>query len=346
MKEARLWILGFSLVAVLLFAAGCAPKLMCAPPSSIIGNSCCIDADKDGVCDADAVPEEGQVEAQAPELQEPVAEGQEVVVEEELTPYESFAETFAAAWDGKSYNALRNLFVKDYRLKFSQNEFGFLARKVDSQIGMMQVRLMDVDGNTARYEVILPDKKLTVYANIAGEDGAFKHEPFYFFGNLSADAACLDDESCYVSFAVISGNRNYCDDAGSLKADCVAKFGVSKTMTQMIDECMEVSEYYTRAECLTQLAQDENDIEPCWQAGYDKQVFECMGLVAALRSNVDECNTFVAAKGYPGTRLQKTYCILGYVKETGDTDACAKIDRRGDTMLGSLQEGCYRLSFP
>jgi len=315
---------------------------MCAPPSSIIGNSCCIDADKDSVCDAEAVAEE-PVEAEAPE--EPVVEARPAVGED-LNSYESFAETFASSWDKKSYNALRNLFVKDYRLRFSQNEFGFMARKIDAQLDILQVRLIDVDGNTAQYEVVLPEKKVTVYANIVDESGEYKHEPFYFFGNISADAACLDDGVCYMSFATITGNRNYCEKAGDLKADCIEKFGVSKTMTQMIDECIEVSEYYTRADCLTQLALDENDIEPCWQAGYDKQVFECMGLVAASQGDVDKCDEFVAAKGYPGTRLQKTYCILGYVKKTTDTDACAKIDRRGDIMLGSLQEGCYRLSFP
>lgn len=342
MKGARLEIFVFSLAIVLLLAAGCAPRLMCAPPSSIIGNSCCMDADKDDVCDADVGAEE-PVEVEAPG--EP-AVGTPSVVEQDLTPYESFAETFASSWDKKSYNALRNLFVKDYRLRLSQNEFGFLARKIDAQLGILQVSLVDVEGNTARYEVLLPDKKLTVYANIVEESGEYKHEPFYMFGNISADAACLDDGACYMSFAIITGNRNYCEKAGSLKADCAEKFGVSKTMTQMIDECIEVSEYYTRADCLTQLALDENDIEPCWQAGYDKQIYECMGLVAASQDDVDKCNTFVASKGYPGTRLQKTYCILGYVKKTTDTDACAKIDRRGDIMLGAMQEGCYKMSFP
>jgi hypothetical protein len=342
MEEARHGIFVFSLAMILLVAAGCAPKLMCAPPSSIIGNSCCIDADKDNVCDADVVT---GVPADTEDPEEPAVETSPAV-EAEMTPYEGFAETFASSWDKKSYNALRNLFVKDYRLRLSQNEFGFIARKVDAQLGILQVRLVDVDGNTARYEVRLPDRKLTVYANIVDESGEYRHEPFYMFGNFSADAACLDDGACYMSFAVISGNRNYCEKAGSLRADCTEKFGVSKTMTQMVDECLEVSEYYTRADCLTQLALDENDIEPCWQAGYDKQVFECMGLVAASQGDVDKCDEFVAAKGYPGTKLQKTYCILGYVKETTDTDACAKIDRRGDIVLGAMQEGCYKLSFP
>jgi hypothetical protein len=344
MKGVRLGLLVFSLAMVFLLAAGCGPRMICSAPNVVIGNSCCMDADGDNACDS-VVETREQVEVQVPA--EPVVEEEpQAVWEELLSPYESFAETFASTWDNKGYNALRNLFVKDYRLRFSQNEFGFLARKVDAQLGIRQVRLIDVDGGTARYELLLPDKKLTVYAGIVEESGVYRHEPFYLFGNLSADSACLDDGSCYMSFAVISGNRNYCDKAGSLKAECVEKFGVSKTMTQMIDECVEITEYYTRADCLTQLAQDENDIEPCWRAGYDKQVFECMGLVAALRENVDECDRFVAAKGYPGTRLQKTYCILGYVKETTDTDACAKIDRRGDIMLGAMQEGCYKLSFP
>jgi len=103
---------------------------------------------------------------------------------------------------------------------------------------------------------------------------------------------------------------------------------------------------YSRAECLTQLAVNENDVEPCWQASHDKQIFECMGEVAAARKDVDECVDFISSRGYPGNRLQHAYCIVGYVRVTTDTDACDDIDRRDDIVLGAMQEGCYKLNFP
>jgi hypothetical protein len=68
-----------------------------------------------------------------------------------------------------------------------------------------------------------------------------------------------------------------------------------------------------------------------------------MGEVAAARNNVDECSDFVASRGYPGTRLQRAYCITRYVQKTGDTEACVKIDRRDDVVLGAMQEQCYKI---
>jgi hypothetical protein len=253
---------------------------------------------------------------------------------------------FASTWNRKSYTALHSLFVKDYRMRFSSSEFNFLARKADAKAELKGVSLAGVEGGSARYKVVAGGKSFTVAVDVDDEDGTYKHEAFYLFENLSADSACGDDEQCFMAFARISGDRNYCDKAGSLKPECVAEFGVDESMTAKIDECMTMTEYYGRADCLTELAVDENDIEPCWQAGYDKQVFECMGRVAAARKDVDECPEFVAAKGYPGTRLQTAYCITAYVKETADTDACAKIDRRDDVVLGAMQEGCYRMVFP
>jgi len=328
----------FSIVLALfaLFIAGCGPqKIVCAAPNVLIGDTCCLDADANNVCDT-----KEEVVEQPPVVEEKT----EVQIEDDDAKI--FAETFASTWNRKSYTALHGLFVKDYRMKFSPNEFNFLARKADAKEGLKSVSLVSVEGGSAKYKVVVGGKSFTISADIDDEDGSYKHDPFHMFSGLSAESACEGDEQCFMTFAKISGNRNYCDQAGSLKPGCVAEFGVSKSITAKIDECMTISEYYGRADCLTMLAVDDNDIEPCWQAGYDKQIYECMGLVAAARKDVDECPKFVAAKGYPGTKLQLAYCITSYVKDTSDTDACAKIDRRGDVILGSMQEGCYRMIFP
>jgi hypothetical protein len=346
MRKGFVGILLFSALSVLVLA-GCAKQLVCGPPSVIIGNSCCFDEDKDNVCDAAG--------------EEKVVDEKPAVVEEETlaaVPEEvgsgsaddsdagSFADTFAGTWNRKSYTALRNLFVDDLKLKFSSSEFNFIARKIDASEGIRSVSFEGMDGDNAEYLLAFADRKVSVYARVVETDGGYRHEPFYFFTNMSADAACGSDGSCFMSFAVISGDQNYCKKTGSLKAECIEAFGVSKTITAQIDTCMAISEYYTRVECLNKVAVAENNPEPCWQATYDKQIFECMGKIAAARENVDECPKLVESKGYAGTRLQDTYCILSYVKETHDLDACAKIDRRDDVVLGSLQEGCYYLRFP
>ncbi|MBW2966891.1 hypothetical protein KY362_00230 [Candidatus Woesearchaeota archaeon] len=333
------YVLVAVMLLVLMVVFGCARQVQCAEPNVLIGNTCCLDADSNNLCDSWEEEDEEPVVI--------VPEEEYVPPAPEEDPVEDFAEVFVDTWNRKSYTALHSLFVKDVRMRFSSKEFNFLARKIDAQLGIVDISIVEVDDDSVKYSVLLEGgKKQTFVADVDEEDGEFMHDGFYFFDSMDAEGACGSDEACYVSFAVISGNRNHCDNAGALKPDCVAKFGVSKGITAKIDECMEITEYYGRAECLAQVAVKENSIEPCWEAGQDKQVFECMGEVAAMREDVDECDEFVASRGYPGTRLQTTYCILGYVRETMDTTACAKIDRRSDVVLGALQEGCYKLHFP
>jgi hypothetical protein len=330
-------VVGFVLVVFLFIVSGCAQQMLCTPPNVVIGNSCCLDANNNSVCDTKEEKEPVKIVKKQPVKQEKTAEE---------TAIEEAAETFAYTWNKKSYTALRNLFVANHRLKFSQQEFNFIARRLDTSLGIQGVSLKSVEDDSVLYEVVLPKKTITVTADIDEEDDEYLHEAFYFFRNMTADAACAGDGECFMKYAVLSKDRNFCSKAGSLKAECVAKFGVSKTVSSKTDDCLEITEYYSRVECLDSLAVAENDIEPCWQATHDKQIFECMGKVAAARDDVDECDPFVASHGYPGTRLQKAYCIVGFVRETSDTKACAKIDRRGDVVLGAMQEGCYKLSFP
>ena len=334
MKKVRHAIVGFFLIIVLLVIAGCAQKMVCSAPNVLIGDVCCLDADDNDICDT--WEEEEDVEI--------IREPEEMSAEQQAM--DDFAEIFVDTWNRKSYNALRSLFVDDYSMRFSAKEFNFLARKADALLGIESIELSGLEGDTADYTVHLADQSVVVSAYLDREDDTYKHEPFYFFKELSADYACGNESECFMDFAVISGDKNYCDKAGDFKAECVEKFGVSKSITAKIDDCLDVMEYYSRAECLFQVAVKENNIEPCWQAGYDKQIYECMGEVAAARKNVDECDRFVASRGYPGTRLQKAYCIVGYVRVTTNTSACAKIDRRDDVILGSMQEACYRMEFP
>lgn len=338
MKKIYSVMLMFSVLIAAVLVTGCTQRMMCSPPNVMIGNSCCLDADENNVCDT-WEDEDEEVEIVSTEkVAEPASEAQ--------SDYELFAETFASTWDRKSYNALRNLFVDDFSKRFSGAEFSFLARKVDAKLGLKSIALKSVEDDTATYEIVVGGRTETVSADMDETDDGVKHEMFYFFEELDADSACGADSECFLSYARISGDRNYCDKAGDLKGECVATFGVDDSMVAKIDSCLEITEMYDRAECLTRLAVNENDIEPCWQATYDKQMFECMGEVAAAREDYEVCKEFISSRGTSGTRLQHAYCIQGYVKVTYDTDACSEIDRRSDVVLGAMQENCYKLNFP
>jgi len=345
MKRLRHVLVLFSVIA-LFFVLGCGrqvqPEVICAAPNVVLGNTCCLDANENYICDTKEQVEVKEV------VKKPVVS--EAAPSEEESALHQFAESFAKAWNKKSYNALHGLFEKNYRLRFPSQEFNFLARKMDAMLGITEVSLMSVETvsgkSTANFLVTTNGENEVYSATIRVEGTDYKMDSFYFFDNLTADAVCAGNDSCFLSYARISDNRNYCDKAGEFRADCIAEFGVGKTLTARIDDCVSMVDFYAVSDCLTSLALKENVVEPCWHNEFDKQTFECMGELAAARKNVEECNTLVSSRGFPGSRLQKTYCILAYVKVSADTDACAKIDRRDDVMLGSMQEGCYRLLFP
>ncbi len=340
MKGFRQVIVVFFVAVLSLVITGCGQRMQCPSPNVMIGDTCCLDSDGDGVCDTWEDDDDEELEVV------PVEPAVEVGQEQETDDYREFAQIFADTWDRKSYNALRNLFVDDVKMRLSGNEFNFLARKVDASMGITGISLESMDGDTAVYVVDVGGKETHVSADIDEADDGLRHDAFFFFNNLSADAACGDDGECYYSFAKISGDRNYCEDAGDFKVKCLQEFGMAESLVEKIDECLEITEMYSRSDCLTELAVKENDIEPCWQATFDKQRYECMGEVAAARKDVELCTEFVSSRSYPGTRLQHTYCVMGYVRETADTDACAEIDRGDDVMLGAMQESCYKLNFP
>ncbi len=335
MKNNRLIICIF-LIILTLFSIGCANNQYkpTTPTGKIYHDQTTTDSDR-----LETKIVEETVESDESDV-EPSEE--DVVDAAKTEEIEKFAKIFADTWNRKSYTALYNLFAKNYRAKISSKEFNFLARRFDAKLGLEEVSLKAVSSGYTVYELKLFDDTVLVEADIDEENDLFKHDTFYFFKNMDVDFACENDSNCFMTFAVISGNKNYCEKAGDLKLDCMANFGVSKGITEKIDECISIKEYYGRAECLTRIAVKENSIEPCWDAGYDKHVFECMGKVAAARSDVDECNEFVSSRGPAGTRLQKAYCIVSYVRETSDSTKCSLIDRRDDVVLGAMQENCYK----
>ena len=237
----------FFLILTTVILTGCAQQMVCAPPNILVDNACCLDSDDNGVCDT---WEEEDI---------PVIKTIEEVLPEDTAMLE-FAETFVDTWNRKSYNALRNLFVKNYRLKYSPQEFNFLARQTDKILEVGSIILLDVVDDTARFKVEAGVTSSIVPSYIDEEDGDYKFDSFYMFTDLSAESACEGDNQCFMDFAVLSGDRNYCNMAGELKADCTAKFGVSKDISEKIDDCIDILEYYSKTECLPQVAVKENNI--------------------------------------------------------------------------------------
>lgn len=326
-RSIRDMVILFVLVLFTFLIAGCSEKVICAEPNVLIDNVCCLDSDHDGICDP----------AQVVEEVEPV----EQVELEVDNSAEIFADTFAKTWSSKSYTALYSLFEADYRFKFSPQEFNFIARKLDSANGVSRVRLQKVEDGAAFYIVEDSTGDNFVVAELVDEDGDYKHKSFYFFTELDAESACGDDPDCYFSIAKITRNNQYCEKTGELRLDCLEELGMSRSLASRLQECVTIKDYYVKVECLEELAVDENSPEPCWEAEYDKQTYMCLGLVASKRGDPAECDDLVKSNGFASNKQQHAYCILGYVKDSNDADACELIDRRDNVVVGAMQEGCY-----
>lgn len=313
----------------LLLVVGCTPAMVCVEPNKIIDNTCCIDNDNDNICDEDIIIEEHEPEVE------------EITIEVLPSEAEVFAEKFRETWEKNSYTALQNLFETNYRMKDSSAEFNFLARRIDENLQLTKIVVEKVYKDEVTFLVTEKGNKKRVVTELIKEGSNYKAKAFYFFETIDVESACQTNE-CFVEFARISGNSNVCELAGELRLDCLEEMGQSKDIVTKTDECLDISEYYTRVECLTDLAVKEQIYEPCFQATYNKQIYTCVGDVVGKHAEAEDCETAVEADGHTASREQHAYCILAYVKETHDTDACDLIDRRDDTMLGSMQECCYK----
>ena len=100
MKDVRYFVgvVGVFVLLVML-VAGCAQTLVCAPPNSIIGSKCCLDADDNSVCDAEEEKTEEDIKIVKPVEEE---EDEEDEVSEEQSAIASFADIFESTWNRKS----------------------------------------------------------------------------------------------------------------------------------------------------------------------------------------------------------------------------------------------------
>ena len=145
-----------------------------------------------------------------------------------------------------------------------------------------------------------------------------------------------------MDYAILTKDSSYCSKAGTYLIECEEKLGIRKNIKSLTTECKEITDYQAKAACLTIAAVETNMSKPCWDADYDRQRFDCIGKVAAKRKNIRECDRIIDSIG-GGTRLQKAYCVFGYVKQTNDTTACKEIDRRKDIVIGPLAEECTKI---
>ncbi len=327
----------FMILSVSILASGCSPKISCEEPNVLIGSSCCLDVNHDGRCDS------------ATQMKEPDKHIPEVIDKpthriNEPLPEELFAKKFESDWNKRNFNALYTKFSDDLQRKWSREEFNFMLKRLQVLKGIESVSFKGMIGNKAEFIVTLKDDKERTAGEVVKEGDEFKIRPFYIFDDLDINNICSDDE-CFSSFAKMSGNKQLCESAGELKDSCLEHFSDKNTLSKEIDYCTAIKDFYSKVDCLDNLAVKEKNIEPCWHNEYDEQIYGCMGLVAAIDDDPKLCKEYASSRGFPATRLQNAYCIMGFVSKTLNNSACSLIDRRDDVVLGAMAENCDNLRF-
>ncbi|MBI5398884.1 hypothetical protein HZB03_05460 [Candidatus Woesearchaeota archaeon] len=328
-------------VLLILLTAGCTTqKILCEPPNSIINNACCVDTNKNNVCDnkedVSAASEEAPMQSQM--QSKPAAP-------KENSDSKTFANTFASAWKAQDFAKLYTLFSEEYRASLPKEEFVWLSQKKNAALNVEDVRVYRVAGDVIEYDLITDDPRIKNSARgvVIWELDAYRHRPFNYFKSLSVTDVCGENSSCVVEYAKTFKKEDVCDLAGSQRVACRQSFGMKYTYDDERALCNEIPDYFDKAECIQNVSVKYGRPDACWDLSEDPQLFGCLGHVAALSRNPQLCWDYMKNFTFVGDKIKHAYCIRGYVEETNDYTVCKQMKHGGNIIVGAMEEECYKL---
>ncbi|MBI4738556.1 hypothetical protein HY772_03185 [Candidatus Woesearchaeota archaeon] len=326
-------------VLLVLLIAGCiTQKILCEPPNSVINNACCLDINKNNVCDnkEESVPTASEDAPVKPQAATP---------KEESPDPKTFANTFASTWKAQDFAKLYELFSEEFRSSLSKEEFVWLSQKKNAALNVKDVRVYRVAGDVIEYDIVADDPRIKNSARgaVIWELNDYYHRPFNYFKSLSVTDVCGKNSSCIVEYAKTFKKSDVCDLAGSQRIACRQSFGVQYTYDDERTLCNEIPNYFDKAECIQNISIKYNRSEACWDLSEDIQLFKCLGHVAALSRNPQLCWDYMKNFTFVGNKIKHAHCIYGYVDESKDYTVCKQMLSGGNVVVGALEEECYKL---
>ena len=328
------------LLAVVLFLFGCGASdpimIECTPPLMLKGDSCCMDADQNGVCDInEAEPaEEKEEKEEAPE-KEPEAEPEKEEEEPEETETEAagtkedaedVGKLFAERLQLKQYNTMYILFTPGLKQKKTATEFTAIMEldpfykkivSVDFKgLTMLDDRTAELDivAETNVQKIMIPGVRLELI------NGNWKVNAFVDVFELSLyDAACsgyrynkqYKMSDCAFDLAKKVNDPQYCNISACHYLECLKALGEPAGMIQEAEQC-----YYcqpvgkTTNDCILDVAIKYDKISACnviEEDKYSDKYCKCYGGFAKHKGTVGYCNMIenpdyknLCAKGYEG----------------------------------------------
>jgi hypothetical protein len=333
------------LVAAISISACTTQKILCEPPNAVIDNTCCLDTNKNNVCDSkeDLTTSETQ-DSEEEETQESATTTTQTAAQTADAKKE-FANAFAKAWELEKFDQLYDMFTNDLRDKMSKEEFVWLANKKNAQLKLEEVNVYKVSGDTIDYDLIGDDPSIknSARGSIVLSAGKYYHRPFNYFKTLSAADVCEDNPQCVVDYARKFERPDLCEQAGSLRINCMELFGAKFTFEDERETCNSIPDYMDRADCIQSISIKYVKEDACWDLTEDPQLFKCLGHVAGVKKNPQLCWDYMANFTFVNDKLKHAYCIYGYVEETKDYTQCKEMSHGGSVLIGSMEEECYHL---
>jgi hypothetical protein len=293
------------LLILSLILTGCGESsgiiMECAPPLIPKGDGCCLDADKNGVCDVDEA-EPAVEKNKTSDVNKSVEDGnetkQEDAAEEEEADESDQEETeepaelkgtqedadkigkmFAERWQLKQYNTMYVLFTDSLQKQKTATEFSAIMEldpfyKKVKEVEFKGASLVDEDTAELKLLVHTNVQKIEIPATtLEFEDGAWKVNVFADVFTLSLyDAACSGYRynkqyrlwDCAFDLAKKVKDDQYCDISKCHYVECLKALGKPAGYMQEAKQCFECQPVTkTTNECILDVATKHEKIAAC-----------------------------------------------------------------------------------
>jgi hypothetical protein len=353
------------LCAVLcLLACGCAEELVQGEcPGLLVNGTCCEDANNDSICDIEDVVPVKKAPPPAPVVQDdnqPLEQPLSIIERERLV--RAVAENVTKLRERKDWNALYDLLVEEdktmtlpeFRFFMDIAEYQQRVRNDPSVSYIMENwSYVQTRGTELSFlEVVREDDEayfsygVTIGGVYYGEDlmelvwveGWKLKNPA--LGD-AVDAVCSGlayPSLCYYEHAKALKQVSSCPKSGEYFVECYQALDKVVPVNVAFDICGAKTMTSANDDCLADAAAKTHQTELCEGIVYDHFRYRCLGLIAGLEGELEDCFALVNETG----RKKQYYegmCIFGYAEGIGDVKPCFDISRQEE----DLRKDCFAL---
>lgn len=325
MKLSVLVIIGILIMTLYGCGENSSLVMECASPLIPKGDGCCLDADRNGICDIDEktpvknetpVTAENNTESEvnktetgkAVNKEKPAQKTEALLNTQEEA--EKTARMFTERWQLKQYNTMYALFTDSMKQKKTAAEFTAIMTLDPFYKKLTKINLtgVSVQGNgKAEMKIVVENNVQTVdipAAYLEFKDGQWKVDVFEdVFGIDTFDAACsgyrysnqYTTSDCAFDLAKQTKNPRYCDSSECHYVECLKAINLPAGMHEEARQCFNCQPYgKTIVQCVLDTAIKHGNIELCnviEEGRYSDRYCQCYGGFAKHKKDSGLCST-------------------------------------------------------